>query len=85
MCISQLNSVTAITRHTDLPGHQCSFLVAAIVNLLVVIHPDLSQADLVASDDCCALGEGVGALGAEDMANDRTREDLKLTPTLPNL
>lgn len=62
--------------HTNLPGHICSNLVAPIVDLLVVIHPDLSQAHLVASDDLCAPGEGVGALGAEDMTHHRTRDDL---------
>lgn len=68
-----------------LSGHDCSVIVAAIVDLLVVVHPDLSQADLVASDDLCALGEGVGAFGAEDMAHHRARDDLELTPTLPHL
>lgn len=71
--------------HTNLTGHNFSILVAAIVDLLVVVHPDLSQAHLVASDDLCAFGEGVGALGAEDMTHHRTRNDLQLTPTLPHL
>lgn len=62
--------------HTDLPGHICSYLATAIVDLFVVIHPDLSQAHLVASDDFCALGEGVRALGAKDMTHHRTRDDL---------
>lgn len=63
-------------RQTDLTGHNCSILVTAIVDLLVVIHPDLGQAHLVASDDLSALGEGMGALGAEDMAHHRARDDL---------
>lgn len=62
--------------HTDLTGHNGSILVAAIEDLFVVIHPDLSQAHLVASDDLCALGEGVRTLSAEDMAHHRTRDDL---------
>lgn len=61
---------------TDLTGHFCGILVAAIEDLLVVVHPDLSQTHLVASDDRCAFREGVGALGAEDVAHHRTREDL---------
>ena len=61
---------------TDLTGHNCSILVAPIEDLLVVIHPDFGQAHLVASDDLCAFGEGMGALGAEDMAHHRTGDDL---------
>lgn len=60
---------------TYLSGHNCSIVVTAIVDLLVVIHPDFSQAHLVASDDLCALREGVGALSAEDMAHKRTGDD----------
>ena len=71
--------------HTDLLGHECSIIVATVEDLLVVIHPDLGQAHLVASDDLGALGEGVGALGAEDMADHGARHDLELTPTLPHL
>lgn len=61
---------------TDLTGHNCSILVAAVVDLLVVVHPDFSQAHLVACDNLCALGESVGALVAEDVAHHRTRDDL---------
>lgn len=68
VCISHLN--------TDLTGHNCSILVATVVDVFVVIHPDLSQAHLVASDDLCALGEGVWALSAEDMAHHRAGDDL---------
>lgn len=71
--------------HTDLPGHIGSVPVAAIIDLLVIIHPDLSQAHLVASDDLCALGEGVRALGAKNVAHHRARDDLQLTPALPHL
>lgn len=68
-----------------LSGHLCSLLVPPVEDLLVVIHPDLGQADLVPGDDLRALGEGVGALGAEDMAHNGAGDDLQLTPTLPDL
>lgn len=80
----EMNGIVSVC-NTDLTGHNCSILVASIVDMLVVIHPDLSQAHLVASDDLCALGEGVRALGAEDVAHHRTRYDLQLTTTLPHL
>lgn len=70
---------------TDLPGHSCSILVASIKDLPVLVHPDLSKAHLVASNDLCAFGEGVWALGAEDVAHHRTRNNLQLTTTLPHL
>lgn len=62
--------------HTDLTGHNCGVLVAAIIDLLVIVHPDLSQAHLVTSDDLCALGEGVRALGAKNVAYNRAWDDL---------
>lgn len=62
--------------HTDLFGHHCSVVAAAIEDVLVIVHPDLSQAHLVASNDLCALGEGVRALGAENVTHHRTRDDL---------
>lgn len=74
LCPCTFNIMSA--GHTDLPGHNCSVVVTTIEDLLVIIHPDLSQAHLVASDDLCALGEGVRALGAEYMAHHRTRDDL---------
>lgn len=61
---------------TNLTGHNGSVLVAAIENVLEVVHPDLGQAHLVPSDDLCALGESVGALGPEHMSHHRTGEDL---------
>lgn len=67
-----------------LSGHLCSLLVPPVEDLLVVIHPDLGQADLVPGDDLRALGEGVGALGAEDVAHNGAGDDLQLTPTLPD-
>lgn len=70
---------------TDLAGQLGSDLVAAVEDLLVVVHPDLSQAHLVAGDDLGAFREGVGALGAEHVAHHGTRKDLQLTTTLPNL
>lgn len=68
-----------------LSGHLCSLLVPPVEDLFVVIHPDLSQADLVPGDDLRALGEGVGAFGAEDVAHNRAGDDFQLTPTLPDL
>jgi len=53
--------------------------------VLEVVHPDFCQPHLVAGDDLRALGESVGALGAEDVAHHRAREDLQLTATLPYL
>lgn len=60
-------------------------LVAAIEDLLVVIHPDLGQPHLVASNNLRALGKGVGAFGAENMTNDGARDDLQLSAALPHL
>lgn len=56
-----------------------------IVDPFVVIHPDLSQADQVADDYKGAGGEGVGALFAENVPYNRTRNNLQLTSTLPDL
>lgn len=61
---------------TDLLCHCCSVFVASVENLLVIVHPNLSQAHLVASDDFRSLGEGMRALGAENMTHHRTRDDL---------
>lgn len=61
--------------HTDLSGHVCCVLVTAVVDLLVVVHPDLSQSHLVPSD-FGTFGKGVRAFGAEHMANHRTGDDL---------
>lgn len=66
-------------------SHLRGLLVSAVEDLLVVVHPDLSQAHLVAGDHLRALGEGVGALGAENVANDGARNDLQLSATLPHL
>lgn len=62
--------------HTDLLCHFGSVLVASVVNLLVIVHPHLSQAHLVPSDDFRSLGEGVRALGAENVTHHRTGDDL---------
>lgn len=66
-------------------GHLCGLLVAPVEDLLVVIHPDLGQANLVAGNHLCAFGEGVRALGPEHMAHNGTWNDLQLTSTLPHL
>lgn len=60
-------------------------LVPPVEDLLVLVHPHLGQSYLVASDHLCALREGVGALGAENMADDGARDDLQLPPALPHL
>lgn len=70
---------------TDVCGHLFCILVAAVEYVLEVIHPNFCQPHLVAGDDLRALGESVGALGAEDMAHHRARNDLQLTSTLPYL
>lgn len=62
--------------HTDLFCHFCSVFVASVVNFLVIVHPNLGQAHLVPSDDFRSLGEGVRALGAENVTHHRTRDDL---------
>lgn len=66
-------------------GHLRCLLVTTVEDLLVVVHPHLGQSDLVASDHLRALGEGVRAFGAENMANNGTRDDLQLSSTLPHL
>lgn len=73
------------TRRSDLSGHDGGVVVAAIEDLLVIAHPDLGQAHLVAGDDRRAFGERVRALGAENVAHHRARDDLQLTAALPHL
>lgn len=85
----------AMPRFSDqmAPRHPVSYLldhlgclqIPPIENLLVAVHPDLSQAHLVARDDTGALGEGVGTLGTEHVAYHRAGDDLQLAPTLPHL
>lgn len=73
------------TISSHLLGHLRCLHISPIENLLVAIHPDLSQAHLVASNDADALGEGVRALGTEHVAYHRARDDLQLAPALPHL
>lgn len=73
------------TVSSHLSGHLCCLYISPVENLLVLIHPDLSQAHLVASNDIGALGKGVGAFGPEHMADHRAGDDLQLAPTLPHL
>ena len=68
-----------------LSGHLRGLLVPPVKDLLVLVHPDLGQAHLVARDHLRALGEGVGALGAEDVSHNGARDDLQLPPALPHL
>lgn len=75
----------ALQRARYLSGHLRSLLVPPVEDLLVFVHPDLGQADLVPGDDLGAFGEGVGALGTEDVTHHGTRDDLDLTPALPDL
>lgn len=65
--------------------HLCGLQISPVENLLVVVHPDLSQAHLIACDNTGALGEGVGTLGTEHVADHRAGDDLQLAPTLPHL
>lgn len=65
----------------QLPG----LLVAAVEDLLVVVHPDFGQPHVVAGDDLRAFGEGVRALGAEHVADDGAGDDLQLSAALPHL
>lgn len=73
------------TCRSDLSGYLGGVGVAAVEDLLVVVHPDLGQAHLVAGDDRRAFGEGVRALGAENVAHHRARDNLQLTAALPHL
>lgn len=59
--------------------------ISPVENLLVVVHPDLSQAHLIACNNTGALGEGVGTLGTEHVADHGAGDDLQLAPTLPHL
>ena len=70
---------------SHLSGHLCCLQISPVENLLVAIHPDLSQAHLVASNDIDALGKGVGALGTEHVADHRAGDNLQLAATLPHL
>lgn len=65
--------------------HLCCLLVPAVEDLLVVIHPDLSQPHLITGYHLRALGEGVWAFGAEHVAHNGAGNDLQLTTTLPHL
>lgn len=65
----------------QLPG----LLVATVKDLLVVVHPDLRESYLVAGNHLCTFGKGVGALCAENVANDRAGDDLQLSAALPHL
>lgn len=66
-------------------GHLCCLQISPVENLLVVVHPDLSQAHLIACNNAGSLGEGVGTLGAEHVADHRAGDDLQLAPALPHL
>ena len=60
-------------------------MVTAVKDLLVLVHPDLRQSNLVTSDHLRALGKGVGALGAENMTDNGAGDDLQLSAALPHL
>lgn len=62
--------------HTDLSGHRRGVGVAPVEHFLEIVHPDLGQAHLVAGDDLRTFREGVGALGAENMAHHGAWDDL---------
>lgn len=66
-------------------GHPGCIPVAAVIDLLIVIHPNLSQADLVAHDDFSSFGESVRTFRAEDVTDHRARDDFQLASTLPHL
>lgn len=77
----------------SLPRHPVVYLldhlrglqIPPVENLLVVVHPHLSQAHLIACNDTGALREAVGTLGTEHVAYHRAGNDLQLSPTLPYL
>lgn len=73
------------TISSHLLGHLCCLHIPPVENLLVAIHPDFSQAHLVASNDIGALGKSVGAFGTEHVAYHRAGDDLQLASTLPHL
>lgn len=53
--------------------------------MLIIIHPDFSQADLVAHDDFSSFGESVRTFRTEDVTDHGARDDLQLASTLPHL
>lgn len=77
--------MNVITDITHLTCNVCSFLISVVKNLLVVVHPDFCEANLVACDDIYAVWEGMGTSSAEYMADHRTGNDLQATPTHPYL
>jgi hypothetical protein len=84
LCFSPSKHLLSATS-SHLLSHLCCLQISPIENLLVVVHPDFSQAHLVASNDTCALGKGVGTLGTEHVAYHRAGNDLQLAPALPHL
>lgn len=68
-----------------LSGHLGCAGVAAVKDLLIVIHPHLGQADLVAHNDFSSFRESVRTLCAEDMTDHGAWDDLQLASTLPYL
>ena len=62
-----------------------SLSICTIEDPFVVVHPDLGQADQVAGDRRDTFGESVGAFCAENVPYNRTRNNLQLTSTLPDL
>lgn len=74
-----------LSRGTYILGQLSGLLIATVEDVLVVVHPDLRQSDLVAGDHLCAFGERVGALGAKNVTNNGAWDDLQLSAALPHL
>lgn len=85
ICVSMCVCVRGGCCTTYIFGHLCSLVVTTVKNLLEVVHPYLGQSNLVTSNYLRALGKGVGALSAENMADNRAGNDLQLSATLPDL
>lgn len=70
---------------SHLLDYLCCLQISPVEDLLVAVHPDLSQAHLIACNDTGALGEGVRTLGSEHVAYHGAGDDLQLASTLPYL
>lgn len=83
--MNNIHSYATIFVLPHLPGDGSSLGVPTVEELFVVIHPDLSQTDLVADDHRFAIWEAMGALSTENVSYNRTGDNLQLPPTLPHL
>lgn len=81
--LSQVGKIQCTCAHLFI--NESSVPVPAIEDPLELVQPDLGHANQVAGDDSRAVGENMGVLLAENVPNNRARDDLQLTSTLPDL